>query len=296
MSVGAVFLDRDGTIIEDVGYIDDPRKVRLMPRAADAIRRFSEAGHLVVIISNQSGIARGLFDQDTLARVHHQVETLLQAGGARLDGAYYCPYLDGTDARVDEFRRDSELRKPKPGMLLQAAGELDIDLARSWMIGDSLGDAQAGVAAGCATVLIDNGRGDWSADDVPANTTVVKSLWEAAELAVHEEATVATIDVQKNPNVVASRSREGTTGDDQIVRLLSRIHEQIERALRQGRQHDFSVLRLFGALLQMFAIVAGVWGVGALLNDQNTPAIGRLLLACFFQLASLSAFAVDRFR
>ena len=126
MKATAVFLDRDGTVIEDPGYVDDPERVHLLPGAADAIRRFSEAGHLVVVVSNQSGVARGLFDEATLSRVHARLEELLQARGASLDGAYYCPYFDGPEATVDSYRRDSELRKPKPGMLVQAASEFNV--------------------------------------------------------------------------------------------------------------------------------------------------------------------------
>jgi len=302
MSVSAVFLDRDGTIIEDVGYVDDPEKVRLLPRAAEAIRRFAEAGHLVVIISNQSGIARGLFDEKTLARVHNQIETLLRDEDARVDGAYYCPYLSGDEARIDAFRRDSALRKPKPGMLLQAAEELGIDLSQSWMIGDSLCDVQAGLAAGCAAVLIDNGQGNEWADVVPSETTVVGSLWEAANVVLADQSNQKQAEPKRQTPVPRDSFDKGTvnhrSGDsrDEVVRLLGGIHDQIERAQRQRRQPDFSVLRLFGALLQMFAIVAGAWGTLALLNDQNTGATGRLVLACFFQLASLSAFAIDRFR
>ncbi len=295
MSVSAVFLDRDGTIIEDVGYVDDPAKVRLLPRAAEAIRRFAETGYVVVIISNQSGIARGLFDEKTLARVHNQLEVLLGAENARVDGAYYCPYLSGAEARVEAFRRDSVLRKPKPGMLLQAAEELGIDLSRSWMIGDSLCDVQAGSAAGCSTLLI-NSQANKSADDLPVGTKVVGSLWEAANVVVPSQ--LKPVQAEQETPARASRapSHVESTNNDEVVRLLGGIHDQIERVQRQRRQHDFSVLRLFGALLQMFAIVAGAWGTLALLNDQNTAATGRLLLACFFQLASLSAFAIDRFR
>lgn len=289
MGVSAVFLDRDGTIIEDVGYVDDPGKVRLLPRAAEAIRRFTQAGHRVVVISNQSGIARGLFDEETLSRVHERLEALLREAGARLDGAYYCPYLDGPEAKVEAYRRDSELRKPRPGMLRQAAEELGIDLAKSWMIGDSVRDVQAGREAGCRTVLIANPEAVDAA--IPGDTARVASLWEAANLVVPDPVPTGTASPPVGRRAGGDLNQEG-----EILRLLAGIHEQIDRALRPRRQHDFSMLRLMGALLQMFAIVGGVWGAVALLNDQHVAATGRLLLACFFQLASLSAFAIDRFR
>ncbi|GAG48670.1 unnamed protein product, partial [marine sediment metagenome] len=123
MTSTAVFLDRDGTIVEDLGYIGEPEQLRLIPGAADALRRFSREGYLVVVVSNQSGVARGLFDEADLSRVHARLEALLAECGASLDGAYYCPYLSGAEATVEAYRRESELRKPAPGMLLQAAGE-----------------------------------------------------------------------------------------------------------------------------------------------------------------------------
>ena len=285
MESSAVFLDRDGTIIEDRGYISDPEQVSLIPGAAEGIRRFSLAGHLVVVVSNQSGIARGLLDESALAAVHERVEALLKAAGAHLDGAYYCPYLAGPEATVEAYRRTSDLRKPAPGMLFQAAREMNIDLSRSWMIGDSLCDLQAAEAAGCRAILIDRGEAP-AAPAVVNPAYVAGSLIEAAALVEHHMQQQA--DEKKNDTP--------TSREDEIVGLLAKIHEQLEHTERRQRQQDFSVLRLFGALLQMFAVVAAVWGFTALLGDQSAPATARLLLACFFQLASIGAFAIDRFR
>ena len=284
MATPAVFLDRDGTIIEDPGYIDDPDKVRLLPGAAEAIRRFAEAGYLTVLVSNQSGIARGLLDEDKLADIHDRLEDLLEEEGASLDGAYYCPYLDADEAVVHRYRKDSELRKPNPGMLLQAATDLDIDLHKSWMIGDGARDVHAGHRAGCKTILLtDDKSGPEARECVP--THVAPRLLDAVtwiESAQVEEPAMA--------------SATNTDVQQEIVTLLDRIHDHLDRQARAERQHDFSVTRLFGALLQMFAIVAGIWGAFALLNEATTDAALRIALACFFQLASLSAFAHDRFR
>ena len=188
MEAPAVFLDRDGTLIEDTGYIDDPDKVRLLPGVADALRRLSDAGHHLVIISNQSGIARGIFDEEMLSTVHDRLESLLEQQQVRLEGAYYCPYLDSPKATIDTYRRRSDLRKPKPGMLLQAAKELDIDLSRSWMIGDEPRDIQAGKRAGCRTILIRrNGRMDPLKGGAP--TFVAGNFSEAVDLVVQEMTT-----------------------------------------------------------------------------------------------------------
>ena len=286
MKSPAVFLDRDGALIEDRGYIGDQNQVHLLPGAGEAVRRLSEAGYLVIIASNQSGVARGLFDEEALAGVHARVEELLAAEGAKLDGAYYCPYLDGPEASVGEYRRDSELRKPRPGMLLQASRELDIDLARSWMIGDSASDVEAGTRAGCRTILLDGGRGG-GADDSARTSHTARDLAEAARMVLQH-------DMKKDRE--ASTPTAPTSRDDEVVLMLGRIHDQLDRARRPKRQDDFSLLRFFGALLQMFAVVAALWGAIALLNDQTGAASARLLLGCFLQLASISTFAIDRFR
>lgn len=291
MSHAAVFLDRDGTMIDDVGYLNEPKQVRLLPGAADAVRRMRSAGYRVVIISNQSGVARGLLDEETLAEVQARLEELLDREGASLDGVYYCPYLDGPEAVVEAYRRNSELRKPRPGMLFQAARELNLDLKRSWMIGDSASDVAAGQRAGCLTIRVRSNRLDTAANERSATCTV-DNLAEAAD-AVLRMKTQNQKDSAADFDATAPVAK---AHQDQVLRALERIHDQLERTDRRNRQADFSVLRLFGALLQMFALVAALWGVAALLNEQSAPATARLMLACFLQLASITALAVDRFR
>ena len=151
----AVFVDRDHTLIDDPGYISEPDQVRLLAGVPPAIARLREAGTPVIVVTNQSGVARGLFTEEQLAAVHQRMQDLLQAEGTGVDAIYYCPYLDGPEAVCEDYRRDSDLRKPKPGLLRLAAREMDLDLKASWMIGDSERDVQAGRAAGCRTVLID---------------------------------------------------------------------------------------------------------------------------------------------
>jgi len=263
--------------------------VRLLPGAAEAIRRFKQGGYLVVVISNQSGVARGLLDEQTLSKVHQSLEDLLREDGAELDGAYYCPYLDGPEAVVDDYRRDSELRKPKPGMLLQASKELDIDLSRSWMIGDSAKDTEAGRRAGCRTIRL----GD-EPDAHAAHQAV--DLKGAAEIILlgRSAATQVAGDTPVRAKHLGG-AREAAT-DEAVLRALGRIHEELERANRPAMQQDFSVWRLFSSLLQMFAIVMAVLGVIVMAADNQPAATARFAFACFLQLASLTAFAIDRFR
>ena len=147
----AVFLDRDGTLIDDVGYIADPEDVRLVPGAADGLRALRDAGFRLVVASNQSGLGRGLIKQEQADAVHERFVEELERAGGRIDAAYYCPHApdDGCDCR-----------KPKPGMLLDAAGELGLDVERSFMVGNSDVDVAAGEAAGARAILLAN-EPDW---------------------------------------------------------------------------------------------------------------------------------------
>lgn len=154
----AVFLDRDGTLVEEVDYLIDPGQVRLIPGAAAAVRRLNQAGWPVVIVTNQSMIARGMANERQLGRIHARLAELLNAEGARLDGIYYCPHHP--ELGEPPYRAACDCRKPLPGLLRQAARELDLDLAQSAMIGDSLRDLAAGQAAGCRQlVLVRTGHG-----------------------------------------------------------------------------------------------------------------------------------------
>lgn len=289
MSARAVFLDRDGTIIEDTSYVDDPDKVRLLPGAAAAIRRFANMDLLVVIVSNQSGVARGFFDEATLSTVHQRVEELLAECGASIDGAYYCPYLDGPEAKVEAYRRDSDLRKPKPGMLLQASEELQVDLEASWMVGDSSRDVEAGKRAGCRTIRI-------AAEPDAEATFTAANLLRAADIVEKAMSRKRAKSPPVENAAPSDANSDSPMNDDKALQLLGRIHDQLERANRPKRQHDFSVLRLFGVLLQMFAIVLALLGAVKMADEQGAAATARFTFACFLQLASLTAFAVDRFK
>lgn len=154
----AVLLDRDGTLVEEIDYLSDPTQLRLIAGAAAAVRRLNEAGFPVIIVTNQSMIARGMGTEADLALVHEHLIALLRAEGARLDRIYYCPHHP--DIGEPPYRAICECRKPLPGLLYQAAIDLHLDLSRSTMIGDSLRDLEAGDAAGCGTlILVRTGHG-----------------------------------------------------------------------------------------------------------------------------------------
>ena len=152
MAHKAIFLDRDGTLIFDPGYINDPAQVKLLDGAAEAIVKFREMGYKIVVVTNQSGIARGIIPENAIPKINRRLNQLLAEKNAYLDNTYYCPYHP--DGAVKKYRKESGLRKPAPGMLLAAAEEMDIDLGNSWTIGDAYRDIAAGAAAGCKTILI----------------------------------------------------------------------------------------------------------------------------------------------
>lgn len=152
----AVFLDKDGTLVENVPYNIDPDKIRLSLGAETGLQQLQREGYLLIVISNQPGIAKGLFQPDALRAVEKKLTGMLALSGIRLDGFYYCPHHP--DGIVERFRIHCSCRKPEAGLLLQAAREHGIDMSSSWMIGDILNDIEAGRRAGCRTILIDNGN------------------------------------------------------------------------------------------------------------------------------------------
>lgn len=152
----AVFLDRDGTINRYVGFLRDIEQFELLPGVAEAIRKINESGYLAIVVTNQPVIARGEVTVPELREIHNKMETLLGQDGAYVDAIYYCPHHPhkGYEGEIPELKFDCECRKPKAGMLYQAAKDFNIDLAASFMVGDSDNDVQCGINAGCQSVLL----------------------------------------------------------------------------------------------------------------------------------------------
>ena len=157
----AVFIDRDGTISEEVGYINHASRFRLFPYSAAAIRHLNESGWLAIVTTNQAGVARGYFSEEMIHAVHERMREQLESEGARLDAIYYCAHHPSVGE--PPYRTECNCRKPKPGLISRAAADFDIDLAASWVVGDRYSDVELARNAGVKSmfVLSGYGRGEW---------------------------------------------------------------------------------------------------------------------------------------
>ncbi|RAK00279.1 D,D-heptose 1,7-bisphosphate phosphatase [Larkinella arboricola] len=175
-----VFIDKDGTLIYDVPFNVDPKAITLYPDAGRALHLLQQAGFRLLVVSNQSGVAQGYFQENALEAVTNRLQHLLRPFGVHLDGFYYCPHHP--DGRVPAYAVSCSCRKPQPGMLQQAAREHGIDLTASWMIRDILNDVEAGNRAGCRTILLDNGHEtEWQSGPYREPTHTVSTWTEAVE-------------------------------------------------------------------------------------------------------------------
>jgi D-glycero-D-manno-heptose 1,7-bisphosphate phosphatase len=153
----AVFLDRDGTLLEEAGYVDRLERLVFFPFSIDAVRLLNRGGFAVVVVTNQSGVGRGLYREEFVHQAHELISRRTAEGGARIDAFYYCPHHPS--AEIEEYRRECDCRKPAPGMLRQAAADLGLDLSRSYAVGDKATDIQAARAAGATGLLVRTGYG-----------------------------------------------------------------------------------------------------------------------------------------
>lgn len=302
----AVFLDRDHTLIEDPGYLSDPDAVKLLPGVELAIKSLHQAGYKIVVCTNQSAIARGILTEEGLEKIHAEMRRQLADKGAHLDAIYYCPYHpEGT---VDKYARQSDLRKPKPGMLLKGAKEHDIDLAQSWMVGDSPSDIEAGQRAGCRTIrmrLVGEASSAEGADeDVQADFTV-RNLVDAARIVLRETDRTATWDAARPPaaSEVQPDSAMAPIGEagagpvpmsDSQVRM--EILSHLRRLVRRGEHEEFSFLKLAGGIVQMLALLTLLIAVLKVLasHPRLNDAIFWALIAIALQVMALTFFSIHR--
>ena len=178
----AIFLDRDGTINKYVGFLRRPEEFELIDGVAEAVKKINQSGYLAIVVTNQPGIARGEATFEGLETIHNKMETLLGKEGAYLDGIYFCPHHPhkGYEGEVKELKIECDCRKPKPGMLLKAAEDFNIDLSESYMVGDGENDIRAGKSSGCKTVLVIGEGTDYKEESLNQDITC-DSLFEFVE-------------------------------------------------------------------------------------------------------------------
>jgi len=311
MANKAVFLDRDGTIIEDPGYLSDPAAVKLMPGAELALKSLMGAGFKLVVVTNQSGIARGMLTEETLEKIHAELRRQLSEHGVHLDGIFFCPFHpEGT---VEQYALDSDLRKPKPGMLLKAAGQMDIDLESSWAVGDSPRDVEAGQRAGCRSIRLRSpGQQDQDGEEgsVQADYTV-RNLVEAAKIIIRESgrhiaaaeaprkhprgASGATATaVPAEPGAPLPKEPGAEPGAEETRKEILRYVRQLAK---QEETEEFSVLKMLGGAVQVLALLVFVnvmWRIASAGEELKT--IAWALVAVFLQLLSIGLFAASRNR
>jgi D-glycero-D-manno-heptose 1,7-bisphosphate phosphatase len=318
----AIFLDRDDTITEDPGYVSSPEQLRLLPDAAKVLNEFRAMGYRLIVVSNQSGIARGMFTEETLTKIHERLKELLAEQGAYVDQIYYCPYHpEGT---VLQYRKDSDLRKPNPGMLLTAAEEMDIDLSQSWMIGDTYADTTAGKRAGCRTILLTwPGKLRQPRPNEPSPDFKASGLVEAATI-VRRHSTVAAAPKPQTqiqikpvprppvkpqepvstvldevhrpkvapPAIVAPQAGGSIKSNQRTEELLEEVIKELKASSREALFMDFSLLKLLAQALLVIVIGFTLAAVFFLLRSSNNSgaAIISLNFAILFQLMSLTFF------
>jgi D-glycero-D-manno-heptose 1,7-bisphosphate phosphatase len=191
----ALFMDRDGTISEEVGYVNHPSRFRLFPYSAEAIKLLNDNGWLAIVVTNQAGVARGYFAEDVIVQIHEQMRRSLQNASAELDAIYYCAHHPSVGE--PPYRFDCDCRKPRPGLIDRAAADFDIDLERSWMVGDRYGDVELARNAGLhsAFVLSGYGRGEWEYQRGSWKLepeVVSENLFDAAKIIIERDAARAT--------------------------------------------------------------------------------------------------------
>ncbi len=298
-----VFLDRDNTLIENDGDLGNPAEVRLLPGVAEGLRRLKDAGYRLVVVTNQGGVARGRYGEHEVDAVHAQIAQLVdeQSGGHRLlDRFYYCPFHP--DAVLPEYRREHPWRKPQPGMLLQAATDLSLDMDRGWMIGDQARDVLAGRAAGVRTILIggderssDASQPDFTASDfaqavellLKHRTAEPAEAARRAALRAKSQLELKPPAAQRSAGVAVARAtrsgkrrkiRPATRSARAALEPLRRALVELVEEVRSDRTRrgEFGPLRIVAAVLQLATLVLAVFG---LVELQDLALFGRWMAA-----------------
>lgn len=304
----AVFFDRDNTLIANDGYLGDPAGVVLVEGAAELVARVRRLGFATVVFSNQSGVARGMFGEDDVRAVNARFDQLLAASDpdAVIDRHEYCPFHpEGT---VEAYRKQSDMRKPKPGMIHRAADALGLDINKSWVIGDAPRDIEAGKAAGCRTIRVAHP----SLSPSPAAEArtavepdfVVSSLREAGDVIERELEITRTLSGHIAPpaSAEATPSPEPRTDAKKVPvgdqRSLDRLESLVEEILNELRRRDdvradFSVTKLIAGIVQVVALATLFI---AYLRRDSPSLEPTLLTALIFQALTIALLIMERQR
>jgi len=316
MSNKAIFLDRDNTLIEDPGYINNPDQVKLLDGVPEALIELKSMGYKLIVVSNQSGVARGIVTEKTLGEIHNRLKQLLAARGAHLDQIYYCPYHP--DGVVAKYRKESNSRKPNPGMLLTAADEMDLDLSRSWLIGNSPRDIEAGLRAGCKTILINHPsphtqpqpgqlNPDHCAVNIKEAVNIVKKYHRASakpQTQTQSEPTTASqTSTQKTDQPTEPQPAQPPTGttstntsNPKPEQLLSAILDQLKTMQRTELFSEFSIMRLLAGIVQivvLFCLLTSLWLLMSPQSKNLNAVFIALGFATVFQLMALTFYMMQ---
>jgi D,D-heptose 1,7-bisphosphate phosphatase len=329
MADKAIFLDRDNTLIEDPGYISDPDQVKLLEGVAETLNALRAMGYKLVVVSNQSAVARGIVTEEVLAQIHKRLEQLIVEEGASLDRIYYCPYHP--NGAIPKYRRDSDMRKPNPGMLLEASRDMDIDLAESWMVGNDAGDVEAGSRAGCKTILLDS-RGrvrlepgrpgpDYRAVNLKEVVNIVKmhnrsaqkqqtaplpteppitpqSVEEPQQQIPQQPIPQQPIPKEESPQQQPEPQQPDTQKTDEPLtneQLLQGIFDQLKLMRRTSMFGEFSTSRLIAGIIQglvFFCLLVSIWFLMSPAKELN-PVLISLGFAILLQIMALTFYVMS---
>lgn len=182
----AIFLDKDGTLVRDYPYNVDPQKIEFLSGVIDGLKHLAKQGFKLFVVSNQSGLARGYFSEEELKQYFDTLASMLAEQNIFLEDMYFCPHHP--EGKINQYTKDCHCRKPKAGLIIQAAGEHNIQRSKSWMIGDILNDIEAGKTAGCNTILVDNGHEtEWYITEHRTPDLLVSDFLSAAQHIVAED-------------------------------------------------------------------------------------------------------------
>jgi len=315
----AIFLDRDDTLIEDPGYINHPDQVKLLDGVAEALIELKCMGYKIIVVSNQSAVAHGIVTEKVLGEIHSRLKQLLTEKGAFLDQIYYCPYHP--DGAIPKYRKESDWRKPNPGMLLAAADEMDIDLSQSWSIGDSARDVEAGLRAGCKTILINRSsqhkqsepslllagtNPDYKSVNIKEAVNIIKKYHRSSGKPADQTQSAPTGQTQPplqaveqppspEPTEPEPAPPEKNAAGKRTEQLLSSILEQLKSMQRADMFGEFSIMRLMAGIMQiivLFCLLITIWFLMSPSGQDNSVFIA-LGFAMLFQLMALTFYIMQ---